>query len=193
MTEIIFASQNQGKIEEIQTLLKGHVKLLGLRDLHFTNELLETGNTLEENAAQKAIFVSKRFGFDCFADDSGLEVDALEGRPGVLSARYGGTEKSDTKNCEKLLSDLNGISNRKACFRTVIALSLDRKLYYFEGKIDGSITTTGRGNNGFGYDPIFIPEGFDLTFAEMDKNQKNEISHRAIAIKKLVEFLTSLN
>lgn len=186
---IYFASQNQNKIREIAAVVPAGITLLGI-DAITSEELEETGATLEENAVQKAVFVADKTGFTAFADDTGLEVDALNGAPGVISARYAGEQKVAADNIARVLHELQGNSNRKAQFRTVIALIKDGKRHLFEGVVRGVITTEPRGNSGFGYDPVFIPEGSKKTFAEMTMEEKNQWSHRARAVKKLVDFLS---
>ena len=190
--QLVFATNNKHKIEEVQHLLKKNVQLLSLHDISCNEELSETGNTLEENARQKARYVYEKYGKNCFADDTGLEIEALNGRPGVLSARYGGEEKNADKNINKVLSEMKNIKNRNAYFKTFIVLIINRIEYLFEGKINGTISYGIKGKKGFGYDPIFIPEGLDISFAEMTMEEKNKISHRAVAVKKLVAFLNSL-
>lgn len=199
--ELVFATNNRHKIEEVQHLLKDNFRLLSLQDINCTEELSETGDTLEANALQKARYVHKKFGVNCFADDTGLEIEALNGRPGVYSARYArlnepfgqaGEEKSAEKNIEKVLTEMKGISNKNSCFKTIISLIINNKEYLFEGKVNGLISTEIKGNKGFGYDPIFIPNGSNRSFAEMSLEEKNKISHRALAVKKLAEFLNSL-
>lgn len=188
--ELVFATNNKHKIEEVAHLLRGF-HLLSLKDINFREELAETGITLEANARQKATYVYEKFGLSCFADDTGLEIEALNGKPGVYSARYAGEEKSAKKNIKKVLKELQGVDNRKANFSTVIYLIINNKHYSFEGKVSGIISTGLKGNKGFGYDPIFIPNGYDKSFAEMPLEEKNKISHRAIAVKKLTEFLNA--
>ena len=178
---------------EVQHLLKNKIELLSLQDINCTDELPETGNTLQENALQKARYVHSKFAVNCFADDTGLEIEALNGRPGVYSARYGGEEKSAEKNIEKVLTEMKGINKRNAFFTTVISLIINNKIHLFEGKIGGIISTEIKGNSGFGYDPLFIPAGHTKSFAEMSLEEKNKISHRAIAVKKLAEFLNTLS
>lgn len=190
MSKIYFASQNQNKIREISSVLPEGIELLGI-DSVTSEELEETGSTLEENAVQKALFVADKTGDSAFADDTGLEVDALNGAPGVISARYAGEQKIAADNIARLLRELYGNPNRKAQFRTVIALVKDGKQHLFEGVVHGTITTELRGTSGFGYDPIFVPDGSEKTFAEMTMEEKNQWSHRARAVKKLVEFLGS--
>lgn len=188
---LLFATNNEHKIEEVQYLLKGKFHILSLSDISCNEELSETGNTLEENARQKASYIHKKFGAPCFADDTGLEIDALNGEPGVLSARYAGQEKIPEKNIEKVLFGLRNAKNRKARFKTIISLLIDNNEYLFEGIINGTIAQERQGEQGFGYDPIFIPDGFEKSFAQMNLEEKNLISHRALAIKKLATFLNN--
>lgn len=197
MRTLVFATQNQHKIFEIGDLLKKNFdsdyqnfwNIIGLTDIQCFDEIPETSDTLQGNALQKVLFVKEHYGYDCFADDTGLEIDALGGRPGVHSARYAGLNKNFEDNLIKVLKELEGTENRNARFRTVIALILNSKRYFFEGKIEGRIIREKRGKAGFGYDPVFIPEGYELTFAEMELNQKNKISHRAVATRQLIDFL----
>jgi XTP/dITP diphosphohydrolase len=189
MTEIIFATGNQGKLQEVQNLLSEEFKILGLKDIHFFEDIPETADTIKGNARLKAEFIYQKFNKDCFADDTGLEVEALNGMPGVYSARYAGEDNNAEANMDKLLDELKGLSNRAARFKTVIVLCYGGKFYEFEGIVNGTITHERRGGKGFGYDPIFIPDGYDKSFAEMSIEEKNQISHRAIAVKKLARFL----
>ncbi len=186
---IIFATNNKHKLEELSAILEGKFKVLGLKDIGFEGEIPETGSTLAENAYQKSHFIYERFGLDCFSDDTGLEVDALGGRPGVRSARFAGDNSSYAENVDKLLRELKGKKDRSARFRTVISLILKGKEYQFEGSVEGSITEERHGEKGFGYDPVFLPDGYNQTFAEMPASRKNKISHRARAVAKLVAFL----
>ncbi|MDD2278125.1 MAG: non-canonical purine NTP diphosphatase [Bacteroidales bacterium] len=190
--KIVFATNNLHKLNEVQHILGNHFLLLSLSDLEFYHDIPEDHETLEENASQKARFIYNRFMVDCFADDTGLEVDALSGKPGVYSARYAGDQKSTHDNVKKLLVDLNGQIARGAQFRTVISLIINGKEKQFEGIIRGRIIDELRGEKGFGYDPVFVPEGYSKTFAELDLSIKNQISHRAIAIQKLVSYLKSI-
>ncbi|MBI4930132.1 MAG: non-canonical purine NTP diphosphatase [Bacteroidetes bacterium] len=190
--ELVFATNNKYKIEEVQHLLKNGFNLLCLKDIGCDEELPETGNTLEKNAKQKARYVYKKYKADCFADDTGLEIESLNGKPGVLSARYAGEEKNSEKNIEKVLEEMKNTSNRYASFITVILLIIRNKEYLFKGKVDGIILTKRQGQKGFGYDPIFIPNGYNKSFAEMSLEEKSRISHRAIAVKKLAKFLNEL-
>ncbi|MBQ5635594.1 MAG: RdgB/HAM1 family non-canonical purine NTP pyrophosphatase [Alistipes sp.] len=189
MREIIFATNNAHKLGEVQALLGDAFSLVTLRACGITEDIPETAPTLEGNALQKARYVYEHTGKSCFADDTGLEVDALGGAPGVHSARYATDGHDFAANNRLLLHNLEAESNRKANFRTVIALILDGEEFLFEGRVDGTITTTPSGNGGFGYDPLFVPEGYDITFADMSAEEKNAISHRGRAVAKLVEFL----
>lgn len=193
MVKIIFATQNENKVKEIQSQLNQHVEIQSLLDIPYTEELEETSDTLEGNALQKARFVYEKFGLSCFADDTGLEVEALNGAPGVYSARYAGEEKSFEANMNKLLVELKGVNQRSARFRTVIACIIDGKEYLFEGICEGEITREKRGSKGFGYDPVFLPKDRTETFAEMELSEKITIGHRGKAVNKLVDFLRSLS
>ena len=192
MKELVFATHNAHKLEELRAILKEY-KILGLNDINCHEEIIEDSDTLDGNAKIKANYVTDNYSIDCFADDTGLEVDALNGAPGVYSARYAGEACSYQDNVNKLLEALKNVENRKARFRTVIALNLNGKQYTFEGKVEGVITKEQHGEKGFGYDPIFLPDGFEQTFAEMPMDVKNTISHRGKATQKLVEFLNSLD
>jgi XTP/dITP diphosphohydrolase len=187
--ELVFATNNRHKLEEVQSLLGNEIKLLSLKEIGCFDEIPEDFETLKENAAQKARYIFDKYKINCFADDTGLEIDALNGEPGVYSARYAGESCSFDDNMNKVLEKMQGIENRKACFKTVIALIIDGKEYYFEGQVNGEMLKEKTGSDGFGYDPIFKPEGFDLSFAQMSLDEKNKISHRARATEKLVEFL----
>ncbi|MEP6793944.1 MAG: RdgB/HAM1 family non-canonical purine NTP pyrophosphatase [Saprospiraceae bacterium] len=188
--EILFASHNSHKVDEIRFLLPDGYSLLGLRDINWTMEIPEPFETYEENAKAKAYFVFDRTGLNCFADDSGLEIDALDGRPGIFSARYGGSERDSNINMQKVLSELEDQSNRKARFLSVIAyLDESKEMHVFEGEVEGTIAHAPTGQGGFGYDPIFIPNGFDLTFGQLPDRLKNKISHRALAMEKFISFL----
>ena len=187
--KIVFATNNQHKLHEIKKISKEQLEILSLSDINCHEEIPETGDTLKENALIKARFVKDRFGFDCFADDTGLEVDALNNAPGIYSSRYAGPNCDSKDNMQKLLHDLGGVENRKAQFRTVIALIFKGEEYYFEGAVKGKITLKKRGSKGFGYDPIFKPTGYDKTFGELSEEIKNSLSHRGIATKKLAVFL----
>lgn len=190
--DLIFATHNQNKAEEINKLLGSSWNVQTLEDAGFHEEIPETGSTLIENALQKARFVWNELGVPCFADDTGLEIDALGGAPGVYSARYAGPEKDSIKNMQKVLKEMKNISDRKARFRTVIALIVDGKEVLFEGCVEGKILREMVGEQGFGYDPIFQPDEADVSFARMSLLQKNQISHRGRAIKKLVDYLDSI-
>ncbi|MBE9512414.1 MAG: RdgB/HAM1 family non-canonical purine NTP pyrophosphatase [Bacteroidetes bacterium] len=189
MNELIFATNNPDKLREIQDLLGDSFKLNCLKDIDFSEDIPETGDTLEINASYKANFIYRIFNRDVFADDTGLEIDALDGKPGVHSARYAGPEKNSAANIKRVIHELRYARNRKARFRTVISLIINGKEYSFEGIVKGTILKTLHGQKGFGYDPVFQPSGHTQTFAEMELKQKNLISHRAIAFKKLVGFL----
>lgn len=186
--QLVFATNNQNKKQEIAALVGSAYEVLNLKDIGCDVDIPETGNSFAENATLKSTYVVKHYNIDCFADDSGLEVDALNNEPGIFSARYSGV-KDDKANLEFLLKKLEGVANRKAHFRTVISLMLDQQNYLFEGAIEGTLLNKPIGEKGFGYDPIFVPKGYDITFAEMDMEEKNRISHRAIATRKLIEFL----
>jgi len=191
--KLIFATHNQHKVEELKKLLPSNISILSLTDINCYEEIEETGTTLEENAKLKANFIKYKYGLDCFADDSGLEVDALGGSPGVFSARYAGDEKNNENNINKIWKELRDKDSTKAQFRTVIAASFGSKISIYEGKVIGNLIFEKRGNHGFGYDPIFIPEGYTKTFAELSDAVKNKISHRALATQKfLVELPTNL-
>ncbi len=187
--KIVFATNNHNKIAEIKDLLPCEIQILSLKDINCNEQLPETQNTLEGNAKQKAEFVFTNYGYNCFADDTGLEIEALNNGPGVYSARYAGDDCSPNDNMQKVLQKLVGRNDRNAKFRTVIALIIDGKKSLFEGECEGRITKERKGEKGFGYDSIFLPKGVDTTFAQMTKKQKGAISHRGRATKKLVEFL----
>ena len=188
--KLVFATNNAHKLEEVAAILGEKIELFSLNDIGCHTDIPETAATLEGNALLKSSFIFKNYGLDCFAEDTGLEVEALDGAPGVYSARYAGGEGHDSQaNMLKILHDLEGKKNRKAQFRTAISLILDGKEYLFEGVIKGEIIKEKRGDSGFGYDPIFKPEGYDKTFAELGNDIKNKISHRALAVQKLCEFL----
>ena len=189
MKKLIFATNNPNKLAEIKSAVK-FFEVVDLKEMDLHDDIPETGTTLEENALIKSQYIYQKTGLSCFADDTGLVVDALGGRPGVYSARYAGEQATAEANMQKLLSEMEGKKNRNACFRTVISLILDGEEYSFEGKVVGEILLQKTGDDGFGYDPIFKPTGFDLSFAEMTIKQKNEISHRGVAIKKLIHFLS---
>ena len=190
--KLVFATNNLHKLEEVSAILGNQIELLGLNDINCHIDIPETADTLEGNALLKSRFIYENYGMNCFADDTGLEVEALEGAPGVYSARYAGDGHNSEANMIKLLDNLKEKKNRKAQFRTAISLIIDEKEYLFEGIIKGEIGTIKKGDSGFGYDPIFVPEGYNETFAELGSDIKNKISHRALAINKLCEFLHSL-
>lgn len=191
--KLVFATNNAHKLEEVATILKDKVDLLSLNDINCHTDIPETADTLEGNALLKSSYIYKNYALDCFGDDTGLEVEALNGAPGVYSARYAEGEGHDAEaNMQKLLQNMEGKENRKAQFRTAISLILDDKEYLFEGTIKGEIIQEKRGITGFGYDPIFVPEGYKQTFAEMGSEVKNKISHRALAVNKLCAFLQSI-
>lgn len=189
MATIVFATNNQHKLKEVCQILPEWIRVKSLDEIGCEDELPETGNTLHANALQKARYVREKFGTDCFADDTGLEVDALDGEPGVFSARYSGKNASSADNIRKLLLELRGVRERSARFRTVIALVMNDEVYYFEGVVEGRIIDHESGAAGFGYDPVFVPVGTEKTFAEMRPEEKNAISHRAIAVRKLKEWI----
>ena len=191
MRKIVFATNNQHKLEEVRSMIGSYFEVLSLRDIDCNEEIPENGSTFEENAISKARYIKDNYGYDCFADDSGLEVKALNNAPGVYSARYAGEPSNSQRNIEKLMREMQGKEERLARFRTCIAYISDREKEIFEGCVDGYIIDTLRGFNGFGYDPLFIPCGYDITFAEMSSDEKNKISHRAIAVQKLIEYLLS--
>lgn len=188
---IVFATNNPHKLEEARAILAGHVDVLSLSDIGCHDDIPETADTLEGNALIKARWIKDKYGYDCFADDTGLMVDALAGAPGVYSARYAGEHCSPSDNMELLLSKLEGEKNRRARFATVVALVYKGKEYIFEGEVKGIISEKKNGKEGFGYDPIFVPDGFSESFAEMSPDQKNSISHRGRAMRKLEKFLAS--
>lgn len=189
---LVFATRNINKIKEIRSLVPQKIELIGLDDIGCYEDISEEANTIEANAMLKATYVYEKYGYNVFADDTGLEVLSLNGEPGVRSARYAGESKNDIANINKLLYNLKFHSNRNACFKTVIALILEGKKYSFEGNVHGSITSTPKGNNGFGYDSVFCPENSNKTFAEMELDEKNKISHRTKAIKKMLDFVQTL-
>ena len=186
---IIFATHNNNKLLEVKKMISKKIEIKSLSDLSYNFEIPENEKTIEENAIFKAKFIYSKFKLNVFADDTGLEVEALGGKPGVHSARYAGNDKDNKKNIKKLLDSIRGIENRKANFKTVISLIFKDKLYVFEGKIYGKISDEEKGLFGFGYDPVFIPDGFKKTFGELNPEIKNTISHRAIAFNKLISFI----
>ncbi len=193
MKKLVFATNNKHKIEEVAPLIQTHFEILSLADIQCFEEIEEPHNTLIDNAFEKARFVYNRFNYNCFADDTGLEIDALDGRPGVFSARYAGENCTFEDNVKKVLAEMQGKKIRTARFKTVIALIIDAKEYHFEGVVEGVITEkASQGTKGFGYDPIFQPLGFSRTFSEMPLKEKNKISHRGLASQKLIAFLKNL-
>ena len=190
--KIVFATNNPNKLKEIQALMPVGIEILSLKEIGCTEDIPETGTTLEANAFQKAHYLKENYGYDCFADDTGLEVEALNGAPGVYSARYAGPERSAEANMAKILEELKGKENRKAQFRTAIALILNGEEQLFEGMVEGHISEAKQGDEGFGYDPIFLPENDQRSFAQMTMDEKGAISHRGRAVRKLVDFLGSI-
>ncbi len=189
MKEIVFATNNEHKLQELREMVGHLFKIMSLAEIGCHDDIAETAPNIEGNAELKARYIKEHYGYDCFSDDTGLEIDALDGEPGVYSARYAGPAKDSVENMKKVLREMEGISDRKACFRTVIALIQGKEEHLFEGRVDGKILTAQQGEAGFGYDPIFQPEGFDLSFAEMPMDEKNKISHRGRAIQQLIAFL----
>ncbi len=187
--KLVFVTNNPHKIKELQSILGNSFNILSLKDINCFEEIPENSDTLEGNASEKSLYVYNKYKINCFADDTGLEIEALNGKPGVYSARYAGEDKNSVANMQKVLNEMKGINNRKAFFRTVISLIIKGKETQFEGIVHGKIIKIPRGKSGFGYDPIFQPEGFSTTFAEMDLSVKNKISHRGKAVNKLVQFL----
>ena len=191
--KIVFATNNPNKLKEIQSLIPKEIEIISLKEIGCNEDIPETGDTLEANAFQKAHYIKDNFNYDCFADDTGLEIDELNGDPGVYSARYAGPERNANANMNKVLNELKGKKNRKAQFRTAIALILNNEEHLFEGKVEGYISKVKQGNEGFGYDPIFIPENDIRSFAQMSMQEKGAISHRGRAVKKLVAYLNNLS
>lgn len=189
--KLVFASNNKNKIQEIKHQLPPEIELLSLEDIGCLEDIPETADTIEGNAILKADYVTKNYGYNCFADDTGLEVDALNGAPGVYSARYAGEQKDANDNMNKILAELDGKTNRNARFKTVIALNINNKQHLFTGIVNGTITTEKTGNEGFGYDPVFKPEGLDVTFAQISLSEKALLSHRGRAVTQLISFLKS--
>jgi len=189
--QLVFATNNLNKLKEVEKLIPEHITLLSLKDINCLEDIPETHNTIEGNAIQKAEYVKKRYGYDCFADDTGLEVEALNGEPGVFSARYAGEQRNADDNMNKLLTNLEDSNNRNAQFKTVIALHLNGKIKTFTGICKGEITIKKSGKDGFGYDPIFKAKGYNKTFAEIPLEEKNRIGHRGNAVSQLIAFLNS--
>ncbi|MCM1036102.1 MAG: non-canonical purine NTP diphosphatase [Bacteroides sp.] len=193
MRTIVFATNNAHKLSELRALAGDSLCIRSLSDIGCTDDIPETGDTLRDNALQKARWVASRYGCDCFADDTGLEVEALGGEPGVHSARYApGTDHDSAANMRHLLERMDGLTDRRACFRTVIALIIDGREHLFEGRVDGEILTAPEGDGGFGYDPLFRPEGWDKTFGSASAEAKNSVSHRARATARLIQYLKTL-
>lgn len=190
--KIVFASNNQNKVKEIQNQVPSFIEIVTLEDIGCTEDIEETGETIEENAIIKANYVTTKYNLPCFADDTGLEIHALNGAPGVYSARYAGEEKNADKNMELVLKNLDSLDDRTAQFKTVIALNINNEQHLFTGIVKGEIRKEKTGNNGFGYDPIFEPEQLGKTFAEMTMEEKNTMSHRGRAVAQLIDFLTNL-
>ena len=190
--KIIFASNNKNKVQEIQNQVPKSIEIVTLEEIGCTEDIAETGSTLEENAIIKANYITEKYGLPCFADDTGLEIDALNGEPGVYSARYAGEDKNADKNMDLVLQKLQHKTNRKAQFKTVIALNINNEQHLFTGIVEGEIRKEKTGTNGFGYDPIFEPENLGKTFAEMTLEEKNKLSHRGRAVEKLITFLSKL-
>jgi XTP/dITP diphosphohydrolase len=190
MHQLVFATNNEHKLRELREILKGEFTLLSLNDISCSDDIPETGDTLEANASQKSFYIWERYQTDCFSDDTGLEIAALNNEPGVHSARYAGEGRNSDDNVDKVLEKLSDNPNRKACFRCVISLIIRGQEYFFEGRVDGEILYERKGDGGFGYDPIFRPEGYQQSFAEMNAALKNSMSHRGRAVEKLVHFLT---
>ncbi|MEO6903118.1 MAG: non-canonical purine NTP diphosphatase [Bacteroidia bacterium] len=192
MLKLVFATANQNKVNEIQLLIPNQIQLLSLKDINCEEDIPETQLTIEGNALQKANYVYEKYKYNCFADDTGLEIEVLNFQPGVLSARYAGISKNADANMDKVLKELTNVNNRKARFKTVISLRINDQVKQFEGIVKGTILNQKIGANGFGYDPIFMPDGYNKSFAEMTITEKNIISHRALAVNKLVEYLNKL-
>lgn len=190
--KIIFASNNKNKVQEIQNQVPKSIQIVTLDEIGCTEDIAETGTTLEENAIIKANYITEKYGLPCFADDTGLEIDALNGEPGVYSARYSGEDKNADKNMDLVLQKLGTSTNRKAQFKTVIALHINNEQHLFTGIVEGDIRNKKKGTNGFGYDPIFEPENLGKTFAEMTIDEKNKLSHRGRAVEKLIKFLSNI-
>lgn len=190
--QLVFASNNKNKIAEIQALVPNSIEILSLKDIGCLEDIPETADTIEGNAILKANYVSQKYGYNCFADDSGLEIDFLKGAPGVYSARFAGEQKNDSDNIQKVLKELQSVENRNAQFKTVIALNLNQRQKLFTGIIKGTITKHPKGHNGFGYDPIFQPNNYKITFAEMNQKEKSAISHRGQAVAQLLTYLKEI-
>lgn len=192
MQQLVFATNNRHKLDEVSAKIAGKIKLLTLEDIGCTEDIAETGHTFNENASLKSRYIWERYHQNCFGDDSGLEIFALNNEPGIYSARYAGKHGDNEANNRKVLQNLEGLTDRKAAFRTVISLIWQGEEHFFEGAVHGTIRQERCGTEGFGYDPIFQPDGYDITFAEMTLEEKNRISHRAIAVEKLIAFLNGI-
>ncbi|MDB5143594.1 MAG: dITP/XTP pyrophosphatase [Mucilaginibacter sp.] len=192
MQQLVFATNNRHKLDEVAAKIKGEFQLLTLDDIGCYDDIEETGTTFSANASIKSHFIYQKYKLNCFGDDSGLEIDALNGEPGVYSARYAGEHGNHAANIKKVLENMDGLTNRKARFRTVISLIWNGEEHFFDGTVEGTIRILVSGTDGFGYDPIFEPEGYNITFAEMSMNEKNQISHRAKAVEQLINFLSSV-
>lgn len=190
--QLVFATNNQHKVDEVSAMIGGDFELLTLKDMGCEADIPETGATFHENASIKSHYIFNHYHIDCFADDSGLEIDALNGEPGVFSARYAGTHGDHEANMDKVLAKLQGVENRSARFKTVISLLWQGREHFFEGVVEGTIRLERSGSKGFGYDPIFRPDGYQITFAEMTTEEKNRISHRARAVEQLIQFLKTV-
>ena len=191
MKKLVFATNNAHKLEEVKAILEPEYQIVSLKELGCFDDIPETEKTLDGNALLKARYIFDKYGVDCFADDTGLEVKALNGEPGVYSARYAGEDNNAQENMKKLLKNMTGVERREACFRTVIALIESGEVRFFEGRIEGKIAEKPKGTAGFGYDPVFVPDGYQLSFAELGLEEKNKISHRALAVEKLTKYLKS--
>ena len=187
--ELVFATHNENKVREIKSLIQKKIQILSLSDIGFKEEIIENGSSLNENAIIKVKYINSKYGFNCFADDTGLEVYSLNNEPGVYSSRYAGYPISKNNNIKKLLNKISIFNDKRARFRTVISLIIDKNIFNFEGIVNGRICDEIKGQNGFGYDPVFIPNGFNKTFAELSLIEKNSISHRSIALNKMLLFL----
>ena len=189
--KLVFATNNPNKLQEVSNMISNQIKIISLKDISFNEEIIESENTIKGNAILKANFIKNNYGYDCFADDTGLEVDFLNGKPGVYSKRFAGKNATDELNMQKLIKCMEESTNRAARFKTVIALNINNKLTTFTGICEGEILTKKRGSNGFGYDPVFLPKGYNKTFGEMDMADKNKIGHRSKAVNKLITYLNN--
>lgn len=189
--KLVFATNNPNKLQEVSNMISNQIKIISLKDISFNEEIIESENTIKGNAILKANFIKNNYGYDCFADDTGLEVDFLDGKPGVYSKRFAGKNATDELNIQKLIECMEESTNRTARFKTVIALNINNKLTTFTGICEGEILTKKRGSNGFGYDPVFLPKGYNKTFGEMNMADKNKIGHRSKAVNKLITYLNN--